>query len=445
MKKRIKEAPWYAYAVAACIAVVLLVILMRSAEVWKQVRTFVGYFRPVILGCVIAYIINPLAEFLSRTLFRRVKKEGRRDLLSNMIAFIVVLLLLVFFVMILIPQLIDSIGFFAGNLGGYISSLINWLENWSVTSRFDFSELISSSEHLLDRFYEYVTENISSILEASANAGKGILQWVIAVILSVYLLFAKKRLKAGVKKLSLLVFGERKTLGAADFIGKCSQIFNQYIVFNLIDSLIIGTVTAIFMAPFRMAYIGLISFLVALANLVPTFGPVVGAVLSAFILLMINPAHAFIFLIFFIVLQTIDAYIIKPKLFGNSLGISGLLILVGVTVGGNMFGVVGILIAVPVVAILDLVYSSYFLPWLERRRERKRAAEGAEGGSGPVTAAGEETETLTETGSETESLTETGSETDALAESGSETEALAETGSETVGETAPETETSSTE
>ena len=150
---------------------------------------------------------------------------------------------------------------------------------------------------------------------------------------------------------------------------RCHGILKRYIVFNLLDSLIVGSANAIFMAIVGMPYVGLVSFVVAVINLLPTFGPVIGAVIGGFVLLMVNPWHALAFLIFTLVLQTIDGYILKPKLFGDSLGVSGLWILVGVVVGGRAFGVVGILLAIPGVAMLDFLYREYFLPWLEAKKK----------------------------------------------------------------------------
>ena len=124
-----------------------------------------------------------------------------------------------------------------------------------------------------------------------------------------------------------------------------------------------------------MPYAGLVTIVVALTNLIPTFGPLIGAVIAAFILAMAAPKFIIPFLILTVILQTCDGYIIKPRLFGNSLGISGLLILVGILVGGNIAGVTGILLATPVVAILDYAYKDRLLPLLERRRAAKDSEE----------------------------------------------------------------------
>ena len=371
MKKRaIKDAAWFPAAVAACIAVVLYVVLSHFSGIWAGVKTFVGYFNALILGCVIAYIVNPLSKVFYKW-FKGVKKEELRALLANALSFVVVILFLVFALLILIPQLVESIQTFSGNLDGYIAGAHAMLENWGIsTTAFDPSGIISSSASLLDTVKDYIKNNIDGILATSASAGKGIVQWVLAFILSMYLLAEKRKLRDGTRRLLKASVGETRYGGVSGFLHKCDEIFHRYIVSNLIDSVIIGAVNAVFMAIAGMQYVGLISFVVAVTNLVPTFGPVIGAAIGGFVLLMVKPVHALIFLIFTVVLQICDGYVIKPKLFGNSLGVSGLWILVGVVVGGNMFGVVGILLAIPAVAIIDLIYSSYFLPWLERLRAK---------------------------------------------------------------------------
>ena len=199
-------------------------------------------------------------------------------------------------------------------------------------------------------------------------------------MLSIYLLAAKRRLKIGGKRLLRAVTTDEGYLKLKDLFTRSHAILNRYIAFNLLDSLIIGLINALFMTVLGMPYAGLVSFLVAVTNLIPTFGPVIGAAVGGFVLVLVKPWYALAFLIFTLVLQGVDAYIIKPKLFGDSLGVSGLWILIGVIVGGNMFGIVGILLAIPGVAILDMLFRDYLMPWLEARRKKAKEeqAEGAE-------------------------------------------------------------------
>ena len=370
--KRIREKPWYNHAVALSIAVVLYVLLTNWGSVREGIGDFFRYFSPVIYGCIIAYIVSPLAQLYGQTLFGRIKKERTRVGLSNYLAFITVILFLVFLLLMLVPQLIESVATFAGNLDGYVASLRAMLEKLGLSATvLDLDRFISSSEALIDTITAFIKENLSVILSTSVGVGKGAVQFFIAFLLSIYLLGDKNRLKNGVKQLVTAAVGGKKAEDFIRVLRRCHVILKRYIVFNLLDSLIVGTANALFMAIVGMPYVGLVSFVVAVINLVPTFGPVIGAIIGGFILLMVNPWHALAFLIFTMVLQTIDGYILKPKLFGDSLGISGLWILVGVVVCGRAFGVVGILLAIPGVAILDFLYREYFLPWLEKKRKEQ--------------------------------------------------------------------------
>ena len=137
-----------------------------------------------------------------------------------------------------------------------------------------------------------------------------------------------------------------------------------------------GIVNAIFMTILGLPYVGLVSFVVGITNLIPTVGPIIGLVIGGFILVLVKPWYALAFIVFSLVLQLADSYLIKPRLFGDSLGVSGLWILIGIVVGGRMFGIVGILLAIPAVAILDFVYSTYLLPWVKAKRDKRLETEG---------------------------------------------------------------------
>ena len=367
--KRWKEKPWFNNAVVACIAVSLYVLLMRLPNVREGLRTFFGFFTPVIWGCVMAYIVNPLSKLFGRSIFRWIKHERRREFVSNFLAFILIILLLVFLLLLLIPQIIESVQLFVANLDGYVASLTGMLEQFGVSaSMLNLEEVITSSETLLDSLSAMIKNNLNEILSTSVNAGRGIVQFIIAFLLSMYLLADKHRLKDGAKRLLRALTSEERSGRIRVFFERCHTILNRYIAFNILDSIIIGVANVTFMSIFGMPYIGLVSFVVAVTNLIPTFGPVIGAIVGGFVLVLVNPWYALAFLIFTAVLQLCDSYLIKPRLFGTSLGVSGLWILIGVIVGGRMFGVVGILLAIPGVAIIDMLYQDYLLPWLEARR-----------------------------------------------------------------------------
>ncbi len=366
-KQKIQGASWYSNAVAICIGVVLYILLSQFSSIWASILVFFGYFRPLIMGAAIAYIVNPMAVLFERFLGFITKARVRRTI-SIGAACIVVVFFLLLAVSIFIPQLIKSADTFLRNFDGYRASVMRMIKTWGLSHpELDLSSLISSSDTLLTTLSEHVLKNVGNIVSVSASAGKGLFQWLIAFILAIYLLAEKLNLKAGARRLIRALFGEKHYPAIRVFILKCDSICNQYIVYNLVDSLIVGVSNALFMSISGMQYVGMISCIVGAANLVPTFGPMIGLVFGAFILLMTNPVHSLFFVIFTLILQTVDGYVIKPRLFGDSLGISGLWILIAVIVGGNMFGVLGILMGVPIIAILDFIYRVYFIPALEKR------------------------------------------------------------------------------
>lgn len=367
---------WFSIAVAGCITVVVYLLLSNIKGFWQSIGQFLSFFSPVIGGCVIAFLMNPLAGLYKRTLFRRIRSKKARWSLSIFLAAITFVLILALILVILIPQLIDSVSRFVGNLGSYVASLQKLLENIGVNSSnelFDFQRFIDSSENLLETIVSFISVNSSKIISVSTTAGKGVFNWFLACILSVYLLAAKQRIKNGLRRFLKAVFQPEFFEICWDFLHHCNTILNRWIIFNLIDSLIVGGATAIFMSIAGMQYIGLVAVIVAIANLWPTFGPIAGGALGGFILLMVRPLHALIFIIFTLILQFCDGYVLKPRLFGNSLGVSGLWILIAVIVGGRIFGVIGILLAIPFAAITDHIYQDRLLPALEKRRGQKKS------------------------------------------------------------------------
>ncbi len=369
--KRIKSKSWYPYTIALCTAVLLFVLLTHFADIRAGVSTFFGYFMPVIWGCAIAYLINPLANFYNRTIFRGIAGERIRNIISNTLAFITVLMFLIFVMVLLIPQLISSIMMFVNNIDKYIVSLEHFLDYIGLSSEsLGLQHWIESPDALLHKLSAYIRTNMDDILATSADAGIKIIQLLISILLSIYLLFNKNMLKSGLRRFLKAALDESRYETTRTFLLRCNSILNRYIVFNILDALLVGVINATFMFIMGFPYAGLISVVVGVTNLVPTFGPFVGGAIGAFILLLIKPWYAAAFMLFTLVLQLIDGYIIKPKLFGESLGVPALWILVGIVVGGKMFGIIGILLSIPIVAILDFSYKDYFLPWLESNRKK---------------------------------------------------------------------------
>jgi predicted PurR-regulated permease PerM len=253
-----------------------------------------------------------------------------------------------------------------------LQSFINTVSMDAAKKEIDISAFTKMMDNAIENLAEYIQANLGNIVNKSINVGVGIANTVISFILAIYMLCDKERLLKNWKRFLQAILWDKSYYDLASFWRRCNKILIRYIAGDLLDGLIVGILNAILMTISGMGYVALISVIVGLTNLAPTFGPFVGAVFGAFILVFVNPWHALWFIIITIVLQTLDAYVIKPKLFGNSLGISSLWILVSIIVLGRMLGIVGILLAIPFAAIFDILYKEGFLRRLEQRKKEKK-------------------------------------------------------------------------
>ena len=208
-------------------------------------------------------------------------------------------------------------------------------------------------------------------MTTSSSIGQGLFDAVIALILAIYFLLDKRRITDGVNKFFALLMKDESYHKWGDFLNRCNDILIRYIGVDVVDGIVVGIVNFLFMIIMGMPYAALISVIVGVTNLAPTFGPIVGAAIGGFILVLINPWQALWFLIFTIILQTIDGYVLKPRLFGESLGVSALMILISIIIGGRLFGVIGILFAIPFAAIIDFVWKDYVIKKLEERKAKR--------------------------------------------------------------------------
>ena len=370
--RRLSEKKWFNGAVIVCIGVAFYVLLTHLGLVWSAVGKFLGSFRSIFIAIIFAYILNPFAKFFYYRVFKKMKLGKRRWALSVAVAFLTALIVLGLLIGMLIPQLVQSIKQFSENYESYAAKLIALIDGSPLRSFINTERLHTLSENALTAVQDYVRENSGKILSSAANSGKRVVSFLISLILAFCFLLNKANALKGARRLIRSLILRRETSEELlNVLLRCDTILISYIGQSLLDALIVGAANALFMAICGMKYIGLVSVIIAVTNLIPTFGPVIGAVIGAFFLVLVNPWHALLFLIFTILLQAVDAYILKPKLFSSSLGVPGLLILVSVIIFGNLFGAVGMLLAIPIAAILSFLYNEYLLPRQERRKQQK--------------------------------------------------------------------------
>ncbi|MBQ7464075.1 MAG: AI-2E family transporter [Lachnospiraceae bacterium] len=381
------EKKWVAYTIATCSAVILFVLLMNVPILISYVQVGIGYLKPVIAAVIIAYLLNPILTFFERTIFSKIRSNKLKRSLGVFLTALAVIALFILLLVAIIPQIIGNIVLFANNFGSYANSLLKMLGQFRQTAakfNIDISNFTNVGDNIIKFMTQNIPKNVGSIINTSMNIGKSVFNGIVAFIIAIYLLLDKERMIKGGKHLLRLVLPDRRYAESALFWKRCNKILLSYVGGELLDSLIVGLANFLFMTVTGMNYKILVSVVVGLTNLAPTFGPIVGALIGSFILLFANPWDALLFLIFTVIIQTVDGYILKPKLFGTSLGVSSLWILIAIILFGKIFGFMGILLAIPLAAICDFIYEDWILKKLEKRKAAKKAARLAEKNDGNI-------------------------------------------------------------
>ena len=376
--EKLKKENWFAMAAAICIGVAFYMLLSHISIFGSFFAGLWTIVKPLLYGLIVAYLLDPIARFYQVKLFHKMKKQGIARKFSVVLAIITFLVVVALLIVAVIPPLIKSIGSLVSKIAVFASSLSNGSQLSDLLG-IHLPSLVSTSNSgndlssAVSTIVSFLSDYLESIAGASASVGSGFINAGIAFILAIYYLMDKERLQVGARKFFLMIFKEKRFVGMRNLVVKADAILLNYIRGNLIEAFIVGLTNGILMMIFRMPYILLVSVVVGVTNLAPTFGPIVGAVIGALFLLLESPLYALIFLIFTVVIQIIDGYILKPKMFGDSFGVSSLLILISIILGGRIMGVAGILLAIPVAAILQFIADG---AWKEYNFRRKLKEDG---------------------------------------------------------------------
>ncbi len=363
---------WVPYTVATCSAVLLYLIFAHIHGLLSAIQGIFSFIAPVFWGGILAYIIDALVVLYERVFFRRARRPRAARRVAIVLAVVTILLLVTLFLLALIPQLVTSISGLIGNLSYYAASLRQLLTTLDLEIAgytVDLSTITEYGDRLVQNLTTLVQDNIGSIINTSYTIGKGFINSLITFILAIYFLLDKERLLHVVKTLLRSRLTGPRYVRAASFLRRCNHILIRFIVCDLLDALVVGIVNFLFMQIAGLPYAILLSVVVGVANLVPTFGPIAGGVVGAVILLLVRPRGVLMFVIFTFILQTIDGYILKPKLYGDTLGISSLWVLAAIVVGGRMFGTAGVILAIPFAAISDFLFREALWPRLTAKRK----------------------------------------------------------------------------
>lgn len=367
---------WGAYSIAAVIGVVTYFILSNLPNALAWISRVVNLMSPIIIGIVIAYLIDLIVVFFENKVFRRIKKTKVRFILSVVVSILLVLILISLFVWLVLPHVVSSITHFVSNAQNYSSLLDDYLarlDEFAAEYGFQLNatKWTANIHEWTDKSIEYFTTNLSLAMDTVLLVGSMLVNVFVGIILAIYFLAGKKKLYSGIRRFRHALLTDEQYEKHTEFLKRSSAIFAKYISYTILEAIGVGLINALFMLIVGLPNVTLISVVVGVTNILPTFGPIIGGAIGAFILLLEDPMYMLIFIIFTLILQTIDGYIVKPHLFGDSLGMPSFVSLISIIVGGKLFGAIGILISIPFAAVCAILYRESFLPWLVKRKQAR--------------------------------------------------------------------------
>lgn len=379
--------PYLAIALTAFLVITLSIIFFfliyrynGFAAGWRKLTVIL---QPIIIGIVIAYLINPIMMFFEKYLLRWIepkiqKKDKAKKLCRSLATFgalAVFIMIIAILLILLIPQLAESIQGLVVTLPGEVQELIDKvngiLKNDSEIADMFENTLLHATDYLrnwaMNDLLPKSNQYLTSITSGLISIFKVLLNIVVGLIVSVYLLFSKETFIGQFKKLTYALFKPKRANIIIETARKSNEIFGGFISGKILDSAIIGVIAYIVLAIMKMPDTMLVAVIIGVTNIIPFFGPFIGAIPSFIIIVLQNPVQGLYFLIFVIILQQVDGNIIGPKILGDSTGLSSFWVVFAILVFGGLWGFPGMLLGVPIMAVIYYIVSNVVTYSLKKR------------------------------------------------------------------------------
>ena len=370
------------FVVAACI--LFYFALLRLSEISKTVRMILAVLKPIIYGMVIAYLLNPLVRWVEQKMMhfleKRFPKFKKKEAFSRgcgiFLAIVLLLVVIVELLNMMIPQLYVSIRDMIFNVPSQMNTFVkafNKMHSSNTTVGMMLENVIEEATtfvqtwmrtDLMDKVNEWMTQLTAGVVLMV----KEILNLIIGIIVSIYILFSKEKFAKQSKKVIYAIFKPDDANLILHLAGKSNEIFGGFIIGKIIDSAIIGVLCFIGLSIMDMPYTLLVSVVVGVTNVIPFFGPYIGAIPSTILILLADPVKGLYFLIFILILQQFDGNILGPKILGNSTGLSSFWVVFSILIGGGLFGIPGMILGVPTFAVIYYIVNMLVNNRLKRKK-----------------------------------------------------------------------------
>ena len=350
--------------IAGGFLILLMIAFYREINVWLSI--VIDILSPVIWGLIFAYFLNPIFRLLERRVFYRVYPSAARRALSLLLTYIVALILIGLIVLLILPQLISTLMNFISNYQFYIDGVIASINGMIATINntiYDFFNVKNALGNidagvittLMNNILEELTAAIPDITNKASLFISGATDVIFAIFISIYLLASKEKRYSQIMKFRNAIFSDKANQKITKICTTANNLFGKFVEGRLLDSIIVGVLTYIVISIFQIPHALLIASSIAVWNIIPTVGFLIGFIPAAVILLFADASLLIPFTLIMFVIYQIDSNIISPRIVGYNTGVSPLCVIIAICTMGTLFGLVGLVIAVPLFAtLLDL-------------------------------------------------------------------------------------------
>ncbi|MCQ2492477.1 MAG: AI-2E family transporter [Lachnospiraceae bacterium] len=356
-----KDSQWgVTLAVSLIVVIIVFLGLTHLSVIGSNIKMLIDTLQPIIIGLVLGYLVSPVEERLQRFYEGKKIKKNLAKTISIFTILIVMIVMIVIALKLIIPQLITTILDLSVSLPSMVRAYVYKINNYAQKD----SQLLVFVNEGTKRFLEWfnawmnngMVDTMQQLVDRLLDVFGFVVNIIIGIVVMVYVLYEKDHFRGQSKKILYAVSKNRVVNGfILDTVRQCDKMFGGFITGKVIDSIIIGVLAFVGLVVLKMPYASLIAFIIGCTNIIPFFGPYVGAVPSAMLIFLVSPVKCLWFIAFVIVLQQLDGNIIGPRILGSSTGLSPFWILVSILLFGKLFGVVGMIIGVPAFATLYYV------------------------------------------------------------------------------------------
>lgn len=350
---RLKELTLQNILIIITYIALLILGIINFKHIVNFLSSVIDILMPFIIGFILAFVLNIPMKYYYKKL--NIKNEKKKKTIAAILAFLTFLAVIILLIIVIIPQVVENIKQLVTNMPDVIKQAKTWLD--FILNEFNISsDVIKQAENMQNDvgkiLFGYISSWAPNIASGVTSITTSIAHLFMGVIIAVYMLFSKEKLLSQINKVGQAYLDEKKYLQVKEICYLIAETFENFFTGQVTESFIIGILCYIGCKILNIPYASIAALIIGLTNIIPYFGPIIGAVISCVLILFVSPMKAIIFLVFSTCLQQFESNLIYPHVVGSSVGLSALWVLFAVTAGGGLFGITGMIFGLPVFSVI---------------------------------------------------------------------------------------------